>query len=461
MNLDISRPVHPGDKNLFQLALVAVCVFLTMLEGFDLLATTFIAPYLSAEWRLSGAQLGVLFSSGLLGMGIGNFFVVPAADRIGRRPAILLALCATVAGMFLSSMAQSIFQLTATRLITGVGIGTLMPCTTVIVAEFTTEKWRSAAISIQGTAFAVGAMVGGGFAAHLLSHYSWRSVFVFGALATAAMIPFVLGWLPESLQYLVGKQTPDAMQRINRILKRIRYQPLERMPAVRSLGANLSLLARFRLILGSGYRKHTLMIWTAQVMVAVSFYIAMSWTPKFATEIGYTKQVGVFAGVLLNVGGMIGTTLLAVVSTKIRLSRLLPAYLLSGAAVVGLFGMCGHLAGAMVVFPLLTGAVLNGSLAAIYCLGPNMYPSEVRAMGIGWLQGVSRIGAVMGPLLAGVMLDVGWTVGDVFEVLALPLVVAMVAVSVIFNTMGRPAVGVGYGLPSEDVRPAELTARRE
>lgn len=461
MNLDISRPINPGDKNLLQVGLVAICIFLTMLDGFDLLATTFVAPYLSADWHLSGKQVGVLFSSGLLGMSIGNFFVVPIADRIGRRPAILLSLGTVVIGMFLASVAQSIWQLSAIRLITGVGIGTLMPCATVILSEYTVEKWRSAAISTQGTAFALGAMVGGGFAANLLVHYSWRSVFVFGGLATAAIVPVVLVWLPESLEYLVLKQTPDAIQRINRVLTRIRYQPLERLPAVHASRVNLGLRDRFRLILGAAYRKHTLMVWLAQVMVAVSFYIAMSWTPKFATEIGYTKQAAVYSGVLLNVGGMIGTIVLAVLSIKLKLSRLLPAYLLSAAVVMGLFGMCGHIAGAMVFFPLLAGAVLNGSVAGVYCVAPIVYPSEVRATGFGWLQGVSRLGAVLGPLFAGVMLDVGWKIGDVFKVLAFPLVIAMVAASVIFNSVKRSVADVEQGLTGDDLRPTEFTARGE
>lgn len=441
MNLHISRPINPGAKNVFQIGLVVICVLLNMLDGFETLATTFVAPYLSVDWHLTGEQTGVLFSSGLLGMCIGNLFITPQADRIGRRPTILLALCVLVVGMSLSSMAQTLWQFAAFRAITGIGIGTLLPCLAVIVSEYTTDKWRTAAIGALGTGFAAGAMIGGAISSHLLAHYSWRSVFLFGALATVVMIPVVLAWLPESLELLVLKKRPDALQRINHILMRMRYQPLTQLPAASAARINVGLLARLATILGGGYRKRTLMLWIAQFALAMSFYVIMSWTPKLATQMGYTKQAAVFAGVLLNVGGMAGSIIMALLSTKVRLSRLLTGYLLLSAVVVGLFGVCGQLKDALVIFPILMGLALNGAVAGMFSLAPTLYAAEVRAMGMGWLQGVSRVGGVLGPMLVGIMVDTGWRVGDVFKVQVVPLIISMIAVTVIFTAINRSAVG--------------------
>lgn len=201
MSIQISRPVSPGRKNLFLIGLVAICFVLNMLDGFQTLATTFIAPYLSADWRLTGEQTGILLSGGLFGMCIGNLLITPQADRMGRRPTILLALCVLVVGMFLSSIAQTLWQLVAFRAFTGVGIGALLPCLSVIVSEYTTDKWRTAAIGALGTGFGVGAMIGGAISNHLLAHYSWQSVFVFGGLVTVVMVPVVFAWCRNRLKF--------------------------------------------------------------------------------------------------------------------------------------------------------------------------------------------------------------------------------------------------------------------
>ncbi len=61
----------------FQWRAVAVCVLLTMLDGFDVMAMAFTAPHVSAQWQLSGKLLGALFSAGLVGMAVGSLLLAP------------------------------------------------------------------------------------------------------------------------------------------------------------------------------------------------------------------------------------------------------------------------------------------------------------------------------------------------------------------------------------------------
>ena len=66
METDVRKSLDEGEMSRFQWLAVAICVMLIMLDGFDVLVMAFTAPALSAEWKLNGAQLGVLFSAGLL-----------------------------------------------------------------------------------------------------------------------------------------------------------------------------------------------------------------------------------------------------------------------------------------------------------------------------------------------------------------------------------------------------------
>jgi MFS family permease len=80
---------------------------LIMLDGFDVLVMAFTAAPISAEWKLSGAELGVLFSAGLFGMAAGSLFLAPWADRFGRQPIILVCLVVIALGMFASGSEQA------------------------------------------------------------------------------------------------------------------------------------------------------------------------------------------------------------------------------------------------------------------------------------------------------------------------------------------------------------------
>ena len=90
MSLDLKSRVDSGPMTSFQYLAIAVCIVLNMIDGFDVLVMAFTAASVSAEWSLSGAQIGLLLSAGLFGMAAGSLFIAPWADRFGRRPLILL-----------------------------------------------------------------------------------------------------------------------------------------------------------------------------------------------------------------------------------------------------------------------------------------------------------------------------------------------------------------------------------
>ena len=95
---DLRDLIGNGPMSTFQLAAVAVCVGLNMLDGFDVLVMSFTASGVSAEWKLSGGQLGLLLSAGLIGMAAGSLFLAPRADRFGRRTIVLASVSIVSAG---------------------------------------------------------------------------------------------------------------------------------------------------------------------------------------------------------------------------------------------------------------------------------------------------------------------------------------------------------------------------
>src|SRR5580658_7181607 len=115
---------------------VALTCALSALDGYDVLSMTFAAPAITLAWGVGKAALGVVLSSGLVGMALGSFLLAPLADFIGRKRMILISLILMGLGALLSGFATSLPQLAAWRVVTGLGIGACIAVINPISAEF-------------------------------------------------------------------------------------------------------------------------------------------------------------------------------------------------------------------------------------------------------------------------------------------------------------------------------------
>jgi benzoate transport len=426
--VNIREIINDSPMSRFQVTCVAICVALNMLDGFDVLVMAFTAPSVSAEWGLKGAQLGYLLSAGPFGMAGGSLFVAPWADRYGRRAIILLCMVLITVGMLASSIAQDAFQLGAMRVVTGIGIGGMLASLNVITGEYSSRKWRSTAISIQVIGYPIGATIGGSIAVMLIAQYGWRSVFLFGALASLAMIPVVIWRLPESLDFLLARRPADALQRLNVLLKSMGRGVLNALPEVAATEKSLAGANPVGALFVSGLARSTLLIWASYFLLMFAFYFVLSWTPKLLVAAGLSTQQGITGGVLLNVGGIAGGLLFGYLSSRIALRKLAGAYLVITAGTLILFGLFAANLTSAFTIALFIGAFIFGSMAGLYSIAPTLYPAAIRTTGMGWSIGIGRIGAIIAPSIVGAMVDGGWKTSDLYYVFAVPLVVAMVTV---------------------------------
>src|SRR5687767_7462179 len=124
-----TNPIAVIDDNpmsVRQWIVVVLMVLLNALDGFDVLSSAFASPGISAEWGVDRGRLGVVLSAELVGMGFGSVLLGGAADKWGRKNAMLICLVLMAAGMFLASTATAVEPMVAYRLLTGVGIGGML-----------------------------------------------------------------------------------------------------------------------------------------------------------------------------------------------------------------------------------------------------------------------------------------------------------------------------------------------
>ncbi|WP_063695861.1 MFS transporter [Amycolatopsis orientalis] len=428
---------------------VALCLVINLVDGFDLLVTSFVGPSITREWHLSPSGVGVLLSGGLAGMAIGGLFLAPLADRVGRRTLTLACLALASLGMLAAAVSQDFGQLLACRVVTGAAVGAMAASLPVLTSEYANHRRRGLVVALVTTGYGLGSFVAGIASSLLLGSYGWRSVFVFGSVLTAVLFAAGLRYLPESMDYLVARRPRHALDKLNRILASMGRAPEAELPAARSVSAARKVV--FESLFRGGNAVRTVLVWTAFIAAQLMFYFASSWTPSLLLKAGMSNQQGISGGVLFSLGGITGAILLGLLVSRAGPRRLTAAYFGLGALALVLFSISlGTLATALVA-AVLVGLFLNGAVSGINVLIPSLYPAESRATALGLAVAVSRLGAVLAPLIAGFLLEAGWVPGSMFRVFAIPGVLGAAAVLLLAR----------FGHPSSDSVPRPETVGSE
>ena len=167
----------------YQIAVVAMCVLINTIDGFDILAISFAAPAIAREWGLNPERTGFMFSSGLAGIGLGALLFAFVADAVGRRPVILFGSLLIAVGMAASAFVDSVGMMALCRLVSGLGIGSMVATAGTLAIENSSRRWRTLSVALVVLGFPLGGTLGGPVAVWLLEHHGWRSIFLFGAVA--------------------------------------------------------------------------------------------------------------------------------------------------------------------------------------------------------------------------------------------------------------------------------------
>jgi benzoate transport len=357
----------------------------------------------------------------------GSLLLGPMADRFGRRPLVLACLVLISLGMLLSAATQNMEQLLATRVLTGLGIGGMLPSLNTIVSEYSSLRWRSFAVTFLQAGYPLGATLGGMGAAILIGSHGWRSVYLAAGFVSTLLIVVVWRRLPESLDYLMIHSRNRTVGEVNRLLGRLGQPAIETLP-VSGTGNAPQKTGYADLLANPGLLRTTALLCVTFMTVMLSFYFVLSWTPKLLVDAGMSVSQGISGGVLLNVGGIAGSMLLGYMSSRLAIRKLIAVYMLLTAGLMVLFSGVTTFDSATLSLTLLLGFFIFGSIVGLYALAPHLYPPGSRTAGLGIAIGIGRIGGVLSPVLAGVLFDAGWGRQDSYLVFALPLVLCALVV---------------------------------
>ncbi len=403
-----------------QIVAVIITIGLNALDGFDVQAISFAGPGIRAEWHLDPAALGAVLSMELIGMALGSIFLGGVADKVGRRPTMLGCLAAMAIGMFMATRATSIVNLSAWRVLTGLGIGGMLASVNAVVAEFSNAKRKSLNVSLMSIGYPVGAVVGGVIVARLLAGHDWRSIFYFGTAFTALFIPLVLVLVPESVHWLARKQPAGALERINRTLARMGHPTVDALPAISSEVRRRSVADIFR----PGLVAITVIVTSAYFFHIITFYFMVKWIPTIVVNMHFPVTSAASVLTWTNVGGAIGGAVFGLLSMRFPLKPLTIATMLLSTALVILFGRSPADLSDLKLICACADFFMNAAIVGMYAIFAQGFPTHVRASGTGFAIGIGRGGAVLAPIVAGFLFQSGLAVPSVATIMACSSLVA-------------------------------------
>ncbi|MCG8369168.1 MAG: MFS transporter [Proteobacteria bacterium] len=424
--LDVVAAVDDAPLGNLQLRVALLCAFVAMLDGFDTQSIAFVAPTLSELWSIEAGAFGPIFGAGLLGLMVGQLILGPLADRIGRRPVILLCTAWFGAFALFTAFAGNWTTLLLLRFLTGVGLGGAMPNIIALTSEYSPAGKRSTMITVMFGGFPFGAAVGGYISSRMIPAIGWESVFYLGGIAPLLLVIPLYFWLPDSVQNMVRSARPR--EQIVSLLRKLdpgvaaddSTELYVREKPVRGF----SLAALFR----DGLAPKTSLLWIAYFMSLLMIYFLMSWLPMILRLSGMPLDKAIIAAVALNLGGMLGGILLGTLLDRFNHFTVLAGGYFAAGACIACIGLSESLPVVLMAFVFAAGFAVIGGQTAMNAVASDIYPSRIRASGLGAALAVGRIGSIVGPVAGGILIGMEMTTRSLFAVGALPTIVACLAI---------------------------------
>ncbi|QKQ69425.1 MFS transporter [Acinetobacter sp. 10FS3-1] len=395
-------------------------------DGLDTGIIGFIAPALLDDWGISKPQLAPVLSAALVGMSIGAILSGPLADKFGRKKVITFTTLLFGAFTVLCGFATSTQELMIYRFITGIGLGAAMPNISTIVSEYMPAKRKAFLTGLAGCGFMLGISCGGLLSAYLLENLGWAKVIIIGGIVPLILVIILLAKLPESPQYLIKNNQPSKAQHI---LEMIQGKPFPDRITIRLAYTEVQSTQNPVKQVLSKYLVSSSMLWLCCFMSLLVFYLLTSWMPVILKTAGFTTQQFSLIAAIFPFGGVIGAIIMGWYMDKTNPNTVIRySYLIA----FGLFIVAGFISSDIFFFGVtifLIGALLTGAQSSLLPLAAISYPSTCRAVGVSWMHGIGRIGAILGAFFGSLIFTFDLSLSGLFYILAIPTFISFIALS--------------------------------
>jgi len=414
------QPLRP-----FHIYLAAILFLFMISDGYDLQVMGFAAPGVVKMLHIDRSALGPVLSASLVGMLFGAPLFGWIGDRFGRRPALLGGLATFGLVSLLTAAAHNRTELMLLRFVTGLGLGGVPANSVALMAEYAPKRMRATLIVIAQTGLTVGSIMPAVMSGTLEATLGWRPLFVVGGLAPLLIAAVGVFALPESLQFLVARGASEKRQwrMAGRLDPSLKGEASGSLVVSQAVGVKRFQLGR---LFGADFVGFTAMIWIVYMTFLSANYFMHGWMPILFRDEGLSIQQTAFSASMFDVGGIVGALVASRLVDRFGVATILGLFLVA-IPVVSTIGLIGPSVPLLSAAIFVAGFCLVGITLSMAAVTGVIYPTEIRANGLGWANGIGRFASVLSPLVGGWLIGLKLPISQLFLVPAIPMVVGAFA----------------------------------
>jgi AAHS family 4-hydroxybenzoate transporter-like MFS transporter len=423
--IDVGELIDAQPLRPFHVYLAAILFLFMISDGYDLQVMGFAAPGVVKMLHIDRSALGPVLSASLFGMLFGAPLFGWIGDRFGRRPSLLGGLATFGLVSLLTAAAHDRTELLILRFVTGLGLGGVPANSVALMAEYAPKRMRATLIVIAQTGLTVGSIMPAVVSGALEGAMGWRPLFVVGGLAPLIIAAVGLFALPESLKFLVARGAPQERQwrMARRLDPSLRAETGGSLVLSQSTGVKRFQLAR---LFGADLVGFTAMIWIVYIAFLSANYFMHGWIPILFRDEGLSIRRTAFTASMFDVGGIVGALIASRLVDRFGVATIVGLFLVAipAVSVIGLIGPSVTLLSTAIF---ISGFCLVGITLSMAAVTGVVYPTEIRANGLGWANGIGRFASILSPLVGGWLIGMKLPISQLFLVPAAPMVVGAFA----------------------------------
>jgi len=431
----LDTDIKPSSRQM----ILILCFLVMLFDGYDLNFLGYIGPALVSHLGATKPQFGTAISAGLAGFMAGAFIFGGLGDRVGRRPMTILGVA--LFGLLTAACAfvSSIDQLAALRFVAGIGLGGAIPNAIALNAEFAHHKTRAGVIGVMFVGYTLGGALPGWVAGGLVGSLGWQVVPLIGGVGAVVLACVLFLKMSESLRFLAS--------RLDR-----RSELLAGLHALtgRHFNSNVEIVTSEKpakglpvyLLFTEGRAITTVLLWIAFIAGLTANLFVISWTPTMLASAGIAASHAALIGAMYQTGAAVGSVIVTRLIDKKGAVAVL-CWMAAAIPCVAAVGQAGFAELALIVAVFIAGFFASAGQVGLNAVAGVFYPTFIRSTGVGWANGVGRVGSIAGPMIGGILISSGYSVSVLFGFAAIPLMLVVTALALLLMTTRRSAVQTG------------------
>jgi len=414
-----------------------------MFEAVDAAIIAFILPVVRTRWHLTSFETGVLGSSTYVGFLVGALFAGLLGDRFGRRVVMMWSLTFFCVLTLINAFVNDWHTFAVLRAVAGIGMGAEGAIIAPFLAEFVSNRYRGAFTGALAGFFSFGFVAAAliGYFVIPASPQGWR----YSLVIVSAPVVVLLWWrrsLHESPRWLETRGRHEEAKAVVAAIEReversgVVLAPVASVPDAPALPPPRAFFSNLKALWQPPLARTTLMTWCLWLSVTFCSYAFFVWIPGLLVQHGMTVTKSFSVSILIYLAQIPGYYSAAFFCEKIgRKSAIVTYMVLTCASGIWLANAGGDLA--IVLASIAMSFSMNGVNAGEYAYTPEVFPTHLRATGMGTASAFGRVGAICSPMLVGYVYPI-WGFAGVFGMTTVILAIGALAVLVLgVSTTGK------------------------